>query len=89
MNTEESIVLRRVAKRLCYGAVIGWLAGMAITPPFKGITTTSSDVQGLVYFSWLMSSGVGMVIGAIAGLIGRRNSIGAQGTAKGSSNQAL
>ena len=86
---EESIILSRFAKRLCYGAVIGWLAGMFISPPFKGITTTSSDVQGLVYFSWLMSSGVGMVLGAFAGLISRRNSTGAQKTAKGSSNQAL
>ena len=86
---EENIILRRVAKRLFFGAVIGWLAGMVISPPFKGITTTSSDVQGLVYFSWLMSSGVGMVLGAFAGLIGRRNSTGVQKTAKGSSNQAL
>ena len=92
MNTEdyeESIILRRVAKRLCFGGVIGWITGMFINPPFKGITTTSSDVQGLVYFSWLMSSGVGMVLGAFAELISRRNSTGAQKTAKGSSNQAL
>ena len=73
MMTDEQqqtdIVLRRVAKRTVYGALLGTIAGMIFQPPFKGMTTASSDVQGLTYVSWLMTALIGMVFGFIAGLI--------------------
>ena len=70
-NNNDDIVLKRVAKRSFYCALIGLLIGIAWNPPFKGITTKSNDVQGLAYFSWLMAAGIGMVLGAFAGLIGK------------------
>ena len=88
-KNEESIVLKRVARRMAYGTIVGWLIGMFIQPPFKGMTGTSSDVQGLIYFSWLMAAGGGMIMGAFAGLIGKQQQKKTEKSAKGSSNKAL
>ena len=71
---ETVIVQRRIAKRTSYGALLGAIAGMVLQPPFKGITTTSADVQGLTYVSWFMASLGGMIVGFFAGLIGRSKS---------------
>ncbi len=52
-----------------FGFVIGFFVGMLVNPPFSGMTQTSSDVQGLVYFSWFGFGVVGGIIGTIVGLI--------------------
>ena len=72
-NNNKDFVLKRVAKRSFYCALIGLLIGIAWNPPFKGITTTSNDVQGLTYFSCLMTAGIGTVLGAFAGLVGKHH----------------
>jgi uncharacterized membrane protein YfcA len=58
---------------------------MILNPPFAGIKNTSSDVQGLVYWSWLVASGIGMVLGAFAGLIGKKSSEETEDGVKGKS----
>lgn len=70
-KNNDDLVLGRIAKRSAVGALLGLLIGMAWHPPFKGIRTTSNDVQGLTYFSWFMVAGVGMIFGAFAGLVGK------------------
>jgi hypothetical protein len=70
-SKNDALVLRRVARRSVLGAFIGLVIGMIWNPPFKGITTTPNDVQGLIFFSWFMLSGVGMILGVFAGLFGR------------------
>ena len=51
------------------GFVLGILIGILTNSPFAGITETSSDVQGLIYFRWLGLGVMGGVIGTLAGLI--------------------
>ena len=101
-NNNDDFVLKRVARRSAFGALIGVVIGLMWNPPFKGITTTSNDVQGLTYFSWLMAAGVGMIFGAFAGLLGMQQhqeqnrterttttSFKEQSRGQGGSNQAL
>ena len=66
---EKDIVLKRVAKRTAFGTLVGAIVGLILQPPFKGITTSSSDVQGLTYVSWSITALAGMILGAVAGLI--------------------
>ena len=51
------------------GFVFGFLVGMLVNPPFSGMTATSSDVQGLTYFTWFGLGVLGGVIGTIVGVI--------------------
>ena len=51
------------------GFVLGFLVGMLVNPPFSGMTSTSSDVQGLTYFTWFGLGVLGGVIGTIVGVI--------------------
>ena len=71
-NNNDDLVLKRVARRSALGALIGLFIGIAWNPPYNGITTTPNDVQGLVYFSWLMIAGIGMILGFFAGLFGKQ-----------------
>jgi gas vesicle protein len=71
--TENKAGSQKVFTRMLIGGtvgfVVGFLVGLLINPPFSGMTTTSSDVQGLIYFSWFGLGVVGGVIGSVAGLI--------------------
>jgi len=51
------------------GFVLGFAVGILMNPPYSGMTTTSSDVQGLAYFSWFGIGIVGGIIGTIVGVI--------------------
>ncbi len=51
------------------GFVLGFLVGMLVSPPFSGMTATSSDVQGLSYFTWFGLGVLGGVIGTVVGVI--------------------
>jgi hypothetical protein len=42
---------------------------MLVNPPFSGMIATSSDVQGLTYFTWAALGVMGGVIGTIVGVI--------------------
>jgi len=42
---------------------------MLVNPPFSGMIATSSDVQGLTYFTWFALGVIGGVIGTIIGVI--------------------
>jgi hypothetical protein len=68
---------QRIGNKMFLGAVIGFFIGctMAIilNPPFQGISQTSSDVQGLVYFSWFAAGMIGSIIGIFIGLINFKN----------------
>jgi len=86
---EIDLVLKRVAKRTAFGTLFGAIAGMILQPPFKGITTTSSDVQGLTYVSWPVTALIGMIFGLISGLINTKNFRKRQEDKTGGSNQAL
>jgi len=71
--TEDKTESERVFTRMLIGGAIGFVfgffAGMLVNPPFSGITETSSDIQGLIYFTWFGLGVAGGVIGAIAGVI--------------------
>ncbi len=51
------------------GFVFGFFIGMLVNPPFPGMSATSSDVQGLTYFTWFGLGVLGGVIGTIVGVI--------------------
>jgi len=51
------------------GFVFGFLVGTLINPPFSGMTETSSDVQGLTYFTWFGFGVAGGFLGTLAGLL--------------------
>jgi hypothetical protein len=71
--TQEKTKSGRVFIRMLIGGavgfVLGFLAGMLINPPFPGMTATSSDVQGLTYFTWFGLGVVGGILGTLAGLV--------------------
>jgi fructose-specific phosphotransferase system IIC component len=67
-KTESGRVFARMMVGGGVGFVLGFLAGLLVNPPFSGMTTTSSDDQGLIYFTWFGLGVVGSVIGAIAGV---------------------
>jgi hypothetical protein len=62
-------VFTRMLIRGAVGFVFGFLVGMLVNPPFSGMTDTSSDVQGLTYFTWFALGVAGGVLGALAGLV--------------------
>jgi hypothetical protein len=74
--TEDKTELERLYARILIGGaagfVFGFLLGMLINPPFTGMTETSSDVQGLVYFSWFGIGAAGGILGSVAGLVNLR-----------------
>jgi hypothetical protein len=49
------------------GFALGFLIGVIINPPFSGIAQTSSDIQGLVYFSWFALGIAGLILGSVIG----------------------
>ena len=51
------------------GFVLGFLVGVLVNPPFPGMTATSSDVQGLTYFTWFGLGIIGGILGTLAGLV--------------------
>ena len=65
----ESRIFGRTLIGGAVGLVLGFFIGMLINPPFSGMTATSSDVQGLTYFSWFGFAVMGGIIGTIAGVI--------------------
>ena len=71
--TEDKTESGRLSTRMLIGGavgfVLGFLVGMLVNPPFSGITETSSDVQGLTYFTWFGLGVIGGVIGTIVGVI--------------------
>jgi H+/Cl- antiporter ClcA len=71
--TEDKTESGRVSTRILIGGavgfVLGFLVGMLVNPPFSGMTATSSDVQGLTYFTWLWLGVIGGVFGTIIGVI--------------------
>ena len=68
-NTESGKVFTRMLIGGAVGFVLGFLVGMLVNPPFSGMTATSSDVQGLTYFTWFGLGVLGGVIGTIVGVI--------------------
>ena len=68
-KTEFEKVSSRMLIRGAAGFVLGFLIGMLVNPPFPGMTATSSDVQGLTYFTWFGLGILGGVIGTIVGVI--------------------
>ena len=72
MTQDRTNSERTFTKMLIGGAVgfvLGFLIKMLVNPPFSGITKTSSDVQGLIYFTWFGLGVVGGVLGTLAGLV--------------------
>lgn len=57
------------------GFAAGFLVGILINPPFPGITNTSSDGQGLVYFSWFFLGMAGLIVGSVLGVLDFRKLI--------------
>ena len=68
-KTESEKVSGRMVIRGAIGFVFGFLAGMLVNPPFSGMTQTSSDVQGLTYFTWFGLGVSGGVLGTLAGVV--------------------
>ncbi len=68
-KTESGTVFTRMLIGGTVGFVLGCLVGMLVNPPFSGMTATSSDVQGLTYFTWFGLGVMGGVIGSIVGMI--------------------
>ncbi len=68
-KTESQKVFTRRLTAGAVGFLFGFLAGMLINPPFSGMTTTPSDVQGLTYFTWFGVAVIGAVVGTIVGVI--------------------
>jgi membrane associated rhomboid family serine protease len=68
-KSESQKVFTRMLIGGAVGFVVGFLVGLLINPPFSGMTTTSSDVQGLTYFSWFGVGIIGAVVGAVMGVI--------------------
>jgi hypothetical protein len=68
-KTESGRVFTRMLVGGAVGFVFGFLVGMLVNPPFSGMTATSSDVQGLTYFTWFGLGVLGGVIGTIVGVI--------------------
>jgi len=79
-NTESGKVFTRMLIRGAVGFVLGFLVGMLVNPPFSGMTATSSDVQGLTYFTWFGLGVLGGVIGTIVGVIDFRKLRGEKNT---------
>jgi hypothetical protein len=63
-------------RRMFFGGAIGFALGLGtallLNPPFKGMWNTSSDVQGLVLFSWIVGGGIGAILLLFASLISVR-----------------
>ena len=72
-KTESEKVFTRMLIWGAVGFVFGFLGGMLVNPPFSGMTETSSDVQGLAYFTWFGFGVAGGVLGTLAGLMDFRN----------------
>jgi hypothetical protein len=68
-KTESGIIFTRMLSRGAVGFILGFLVGMLVNPPFAGMTKTSSDVQGLTYFTWFGLGVAGGVLGTLAGLV--------------------
>jgi hypothetical protein len=66
-KTESGKVFTRMLIGRAVGFVLGFLVGMLVNPPFSGMTATSSDVQGLTYFTWF---GLGLLPGILGAIIG-------------------
>jgi H+/Cl- antiporter ClcA len=68
-KTESGRVFTRMLIGSAVGFVFGFFIGMLVNPPFSRMTATSSDVQGLTYFTWFGLGVIGAVIGTILGVI--------------------
>jgi len=68
-KTESGRVFTRMLIGGSVGFVLGFFVGLLVNPPFSGMTTTPSDVQGLTYFTWFGLGVIGGVIGTIVGVI--------------------
>jgi gas vesicle protein len=72
-KTEDKTESERVFTRMLIGGAVGFVfgfsVGMLLNPPFSGMTETSSDVQGLIYFTWFGLGVIGGVLGTLAGLV--------------------
>jgi len=70
---QDKAELGKVSRRMLIGGtlgfVLGLLLGLLVNPPFSGMTATSSDVQGLTYFTWFGLGIIGGVIGTIIGVV--------------------
>ena len=69
--TEDKTASRRILTRMVIGGAIGFvsgfLVGMLVNPPFSGMTSSSADVQGLTYFTWVGFGVMWGVVGSLAG----------------------
>jgi len=68
-KTESGRVFTRMLIGGAVGFVLGFLVGILVNPPFPDMTATSSDVQGLTYFTWFALGIVGGILGTLAGLV--------------------
>jgi hypothetical protein len=71
--TADKTASRRILTRMVIGGAIGFvfgfLMGMMVSPPFSGIASTSSSVQGLTYCTWVGFGVMWGIVGLLVGLV--------------------
>ena len=71
--TADKTASRRIITGMVIGGAIGFvfgfLVGMLASPPFPGITSTSFDVQGFIYLTWVGFGIMWGIVGLLVGLV--------------------